>query len=522
MSSSFRNTVSAISAIPAALLSLSVFVPGVWAQVNWTARVESVLFPGEPGSWDSAFVGAGDLLKNETEQRFYFYFTGSNSFTQGYGVQGGGATSSDLIHWEKFASNPCLPGGDAGAWDEEVCGFTVVLREGDGPEPYKMWYHGARRPWTDNPTEIGFATSADGIHWNKYQGNPILTALPGTWENISLGWPNVIYDANLSLYRMWYNGLDWNDCNSGLTGYAESTDGIHWERCRSNPVFGPDAYLGNVGKANVLLDEATGLLEMFYDSSCGGLDYATSLDGKTWCSYPGNPLQIVSEFDSIRAGPVLWEDGRYRMLYRRGAALNDGYATSPWTLPRASFTAMPRGGFESLTIDVDTSPTATPGPPVSRYEWDFGDGSAALSTRHPTASHTYTAAGHYAIRLTVTDEEEKQGCVARGVDVEAPPPSPGPFLRGDCNGDGSVSGVVTDAIFMLNFNFLGGPAPGCVAACDADADGAFSGSVTDAIYVLNFNFLGGPAPPAPFPGCDLSHHESDAALGCANPLDSCL
>jgi hypothetical protein len=321
---------------------------------------------------------------------------------------------------------------------------------------------------------------------------------------------------------MWYNGLDWNDCNSGQTGYAESTDGIHWERCPSNPVFGPDAYLGNVGRANVLLDEATGLLEMFYDSSCGDLDYATSLDGKTWCSYPGNPLLIAGEFDSHRAGPVLWEDGLYRLLYRRSSG-NTGYATSPWTLPRVSFTAAPRGVFESLTIDVDASRSATPGPPLSLYEWDFGDGSLPLAvTGDPAASHTYAAAGHYAIRLTVTDEDQKQGFVARGVDVEAPPPSSGPFLRGDCNGDGAVSGVVTDAVFMLNFNFLGGPEPSCVAACDADADGAFSGTVTDAVYVLNFNFLGGPAPPVPpFPGCGLSHHESDAALGCANPLAAC-
>jgi hypothetical protein len=41
-------------------------------------------------------------------------------------------------------------------------------------------------------------------------------------------------------------------------------------------------------------------------------------------------------------------------------------------------------------------------------------------------------------------------------------PGKGPrfsFLRGDCNGDAKVSGQVTDAVFMLNFNFLGGPPP---------------------------------------------------------------
>jgi hypothetical protein len=100
-------------------------------------------------------------------------------------------------------------------------------------------------------------------------------------------------------------------------------------------------------------------------------------------------------------------------------------------------------------------------------------------------------------------------------------PPPPRFLRGDCNGDGAVSGVVTDAVFMLNFNFLGGPTPPCVAACDADADGAFSGTVTDAVYVLNFNFLGGQPPAGPFPQCGVSKIESDAALGCAGPPADC-
>jgi len=98
------------------------------------------------------------------------------------------------------------------------------------------------------------------------------------------------------------------------------------------------------------------------------------------------------------------------------------------------------------------------------------------------------------------------------------PPSVGPFIRGDCNGDGSVSGEVTDAVFLLNYNFIGGGAPPCFAACDINGDGEFVGMVSDAVYILNFNFLGGvPPPPAPFPGCGLSRLETDVALGCETP-----
>jgi hypothetical protein len=94
------------------------------------------------------------------------------------------------------------------------------------------------------------------------------------------------------------------------------------------------------------------------------------------------------------------------------------------------------------------------------------------------------------------------------------------FRRGDCDGDGEVRGVVTDAVYLLNFNFLGGTIPGCLAACDANGDGQVLGVVTDAVYLLTFNFLGGPPPPAPFPECGPGT-EADTALGCETPSESC-
>jgi ELWxxDGT repeat protein len=102
-----------------------------------------------------------------------------------------------------------------------------------------------------------------------------------------------------------------------------------------------------------------------------------------------------------------------------------------------------------------------------------------------------------------------------------PEPEPLRFLRGDCNGDGEVAGSVTDAVFLLNHNFSGGPAPPCLAACDANGDGEVTGQVTDAVYLLQFSFLGGPAPPAPFPACGPGPLASDAALGCGRAPAGC-
>jgi len=91
------------------------------------------------------------------------------------------------------------------------------------------------------------------------------------------------------------------------------------------------------------------------------------------------------------------------------------------------------------------------------------------------------------------------------------------FVRGDCNGDGRVAGQVADAVFLLNYNFLGGKPPVCLAACDANGDGRATGQVADAIYILQYNFLGGPPMPLPYPDCGLGT-DLDVALGCVEEI----
>ncbi len=89
------------------------------------------------------------------------------------------------------------------------------------------------------------------------------------------------------------------------------------------------------------------------------------------------------------------------------------------------------------------------------------------------------------------------------------------FLRGDANRDCKLE--IADAIFTLNYSFLGGAAPQCMDAADTDDDGAIT--IGDAVRTLSYLFLGLSAPAAPFPeiGPDttadgLGCHESSLAL----------
>jgi hypothetical protein len=98
-------------------------------------------------------------------------------------------------------------------------------------------------------------------------------------------------------------------------------------------------------------------------------------------------------------------------------------------------------------------------------------------------------------------------------------PPPVRFLRGDCNGDADTGGV-TDAVYLLSYNFLGAGTPPCLAACDANGDGDIGG-VTDAVYLLTYNFLGGRRPPDPFPECGPETLPPGEALDCETPPAGC-
>ena len=58
------------------------------------------------------------------------------------------------------------------------------------------------------------------------------------------------------------------------------------------------------------------------------------------------------------------------------------------------------------------------------------------------------------------------------------------FQRGDADGDGRED--ISDAIFLLNTLFLGGPESACADAADFDDNGVHD--LSDSIFLLNENF----------------------------------
>ncbi|MFH2056248.1 MAG: dockerin type I repeat-containing protein, partial [bacterium] len=63
---------------------------------------------------------------------------------------------------------------------------------------------------------------------------------------------------------------------------------------------------------------------------------------------------------------------------------------------------------------------------------------------------------------------------------------------GDPNNDGTVN--ITDAVYMINYIFGGGPAPTPYAVCSGDANCDCLANITDAVYLINYIFGGGSPP----------------------------
>ena len=74
----------------------------------------------------------------------------------------------------------------------------------------------------------------------------------------------------------------------------------------------------------------------------------------------------------------------------------------------------------------------------------------------------------------------------------------GGFRRGEVNLQGAID--LADAVYILNWLFLGGPSPDCVKSADVNDSGT-TPDLGDSVYLLGFLFLGGPPPPAPFGDC---------------------
>ena len=150
-------------------------------------------------------------------------------------------------------------------------------------------------------------------------------------------------------------------------------------------------------------------------------------------------------------------------------ALSPQQVQSHWTSavdgnapPVASFTASETG----LKASFDATASSDSDGSVASYAWDFGDGSGPGSSATP--SHTYSAAGTYDVKLTVTDDQGATDSVTKSVTVAAanqPPTAKFSFSASNLavSFDGSASSDPDGSVASYAWDFGDGSGPGSSA-----------------------------------------------------------
>lgn len=229
--------------------------------------------------------------------------------------------------WTEYPNNPVLTRGGIGSWDDWDTSSVSVVYDGG---LYHMWYEG--RAYLEH-SQIGYATSSDGLHWTKQGGGPVLSAgADGSWDSNSVGQPCVRKDG--SEWKMWYTAASSNGA-SGI-GLATSSDGMHWTKSPANPVFTKGA-AGSwdsvaVFRPSVLIEDGT--YHMWY-GAIEAIGYAHSFDGIHWTRSSLNPVLSPGPLgswddDGVYAPSVISLGGRYHLWYqgssRSGSRAHFGHA----------------------------------------------------------------------------------------------------------------------------------------------------------------------------------------------------
>ncbi len=233
-------------------------------------------------------------------------------------------------------AGPVLAPGPLGYFDDRgVYAMSLVRSEGRVLMYYVGWNSGERPLYY---TSIGLAISDDGGDtFTRYSRAPIMgRAEVDPWMVSS---PCVLHDGGR--WRMWYlSGLGWREERGGLRSryhikYAESEDGVLWSRDGLVALeLGPEET--NIARACVRRRHDD--YEAWYSVNSGSgyrIGYAESADGLVW--------ERLDERAGIELSPTGWDSealaypwvfehaGRRLMLYNGNGFGRDGFGLAEWT-----------------------------------------------------------------------------------------------------------------------------------------------------------------------------------------------
>lgn len=225
---------------------------------------------------------------------------------------------SEMVSFKPYENNPVFSGTNTETWDKQIRERGYILKEDD---IYKMWYTGYNSGDT-TVKYLGYATSQDGIEWERYPGNPVFDK---KWTE------DMCVVKNNGTYYMYAEGR--NDVAHMLT----SPDGIHWEEhgdltiCKTTG----DTIPGPYGTPTLWIED--GKWHLFYERNDLGIWLATSEDKLTWTNVQDEPVLKMGpeKYDegAVAANQVVKFNDRYYIFYHGSTNPNwaDLGANAEWT-----------------------------------------------------------------------------------------------------------------------------------------------------------------------------------------------
>ncbi len=271
------------------------------AQISWSKYPGNpVLKRGDTGEFDAAQAKQPTVIIDHGIFKMW-YIGKDNSLEQiGY------AESEDGIIWIK--KGPVLPLGGPGEFDCIHQNTPKVLKIGT---EYHLWYSG----FDGSYWRIGKAFSTDGFNWQK-EGVVLEKGNPGDFDAIFVSAPMVL--CLNSNYFLWFEGFDGN---SWRIGFATSADGLNWQKQGLALDLGTNNEFDWAGHAHPEVLFCDGLFHLWYSGFDGiswRIGYATSSIGKAWQKY-GVALNVSAPglFDSgdVADCSVIFDGNQYRMWY---------------------------------------------------------------------------------------------------------------------------------------------------------------------------------------------------------------
>lgn len=280
-----------------AVIGLVLFLSAARAQYTWTNN------PGNPCWSNGTLALEPAVLYDATRAKYDLWYS------DWYNIKR--LESSDGVSWSYTGRTQNL----ASLFSNGIFGGAEVYKVGSTYYAYP-WLQDQSGGWY-----IGLASSPDGNVWTKHSSGPALTkGAPGSWDAASvLGSRITMKDG---LYYMFYTG---NSGIGNEIGLAVSADGVHWEKSGGNPVIGQKAMGANTSTVGTVGVEFVGgvfylVLKVTNAANEQTYNLLTSTDGVSWSFYEGNPILARGGSGAwnsmdIGGGVLRYVSGQFRLWY---------------------------------------------------------------------------------------------------------------------------------------------------------------------------------------------------------------